>query len=85
MFMKSTNNKGAAMNIDNQVAIDAMYTFVDHQVKGGLAVDDAISTLPVDGNVLDLIRLGYHVSRRTSFGVAVLDDSFNKTYVSCAS
>jgi hypothetical protein len=83
--MKSTNNKGAAMNIDNQMVIDAMHTFVDQQVKDGMTVDDAISTLPIDGNLLDVIRLGYHVSRRTPFGVAVLDQSFNKTYDCSAS
>jgi hypothetical protein len=78
--MDSTNNKGAAMNIDNQVAIDHMFAFVDHQVDSGLSVDDAVSALPITGNLLDDIRLGYHVSSRTPFGVAVLDQSFDKTY-----
>ena len=65
--------------------LEGMYRGIDRRVAAGYTVDEAFASIPIPDDVdagqwLDTTKLAYHITRRTTFGQAVVDRLLEKTY-----
>jgi len=72
------NNERNKMESKDEV-FEIIYQAIDARVASGMSIDEAIPHCG-DAQTTDMLKLAYHISRKTEFVEALMNHVFEKSY-----